>query len=404
MRQKKEPLAPDFLQIPYKLVKDRTVSPMEKMVYGAVYFYSRMRGERCFASNAEIARLLVTTPNTIANSLSSLEEKGYIDRIYSDPGTKARRTEIIPKVCVLKKRTPKTLQNGGLRLTKSLTSTQNSGSSYGEPRLTKWLTSKNGLKSENADQETAENNDILPEVVTCQGSSYDEEREKSIIKKNYVEQSFDPSGLHDSNGSNKNGEQESNRPFRENLPRETVPRETVSHETETPSNGSLVNDAIALFIKLFPGDFIGNRSAFAKKPTRDAVEKLLERYTVPQLKELIRKYDEKKTDKFRPEAGTVYEFCTFKLAKIEAFLVKDGGLWAHRPISSQEWKEENDKQVAALIEKTRKESRERRDKFYAENPEEKDKWLLRSLHNQKIWFDMHPEEREQWLEEHPEQK
>lgn len=185
------------------------------------------------------------------------------------------------------------------------------------------------------------------------------------------------------------------------LPRGAVPRETP--ENTTPSNGALVNEAIALFLPILPGDFIGKRTAFAKPPTREAVEELLKRYSISDLKELIRKYDAKKADKFRPEVGTVYEFCTIKLAKIESFVAKEGGLWAQKSISTPEYRAEDDKRIRKGLEARREKTWERVKDYFqkTENQEEKNQWLISSSLNRDKWFEAFPEEKEKWLLEHP---
>ena len=141
---------------------------------------------------------------------------------------------------------------------------------------------------------------------------------------------------------------------------------TISEDTI----GKDVNDAIALFLPYFPGDFVGKSSAFAKKPTRKAVEALLKRYSLDELKELLRKYDAKRTDKFRPEAGTVYEFTTFKLAKIESYLQKDGALWAQRSISTPEQRADSDSLIQKKLEAGRERTRLAKEEWQREHPTE----------------------------------
>lgn len=142
---------------------------------------------------------------------------------------------------------------------------------------------------------------------------------------------------------------------------------TISEDTI----GKKVNDAIALFLPYFPGDFTGKSSAFAKKPTRSAVAALLKRYSPDELKELLRKYDSKKTDKFRPEAGTVFEFCTFKLAKIESYVSKSAGnLWAQRSISTPEQRADSDMLISQILEKGREKTRLAKEEWQREHPTE----------------------------------
>lgn len=141
---------------------------------------------------------------------------------------------------------------------------------------------------------------------------------------------------------------------------------------QSDNSGKLINDAIALFLPLLPGDFVGKQSAFAKPPTRKAVQALLERYDLDQIRELIRKYDEGKEDQYRPQVGTVYEFCTVKLAKIEAFVGKKTGnkLWAQRSISTPEQSRVRDEQYQKIIDAGREKRRLAKDEWLKEHPEE----------------------------------
>lgn len=88
---------------------------------------------------------------------------------------------------------------------------------------------------------------------------------------------------------------------------------------ESPADPKL-NEAIELFRPILPGDFVGNKSALVKIPTREAITALMTRYTLDQLAELIWRFNECKYDEYCPQVGTVYEFATSKLAKIEKFV------------------------------------------------------------------------------------
>jgi DNA-binding MarR family transcriptional regulator len=140
-------------------------------------------------------------------------------------------------------------------------------------------------------------------------------------------------------------------------------------EDKDKSPGALANDAIALFLVSFPGDFVGKRTAFAKPPTREAVEALLKRYSFEQIKELIRKYDAGKTDPYRPQVGTVYEFCTTKLAKVEAYVAKTGGLWAQKSISTPEQRADSDMLIKKRIEEVKERQRKNKAEWELNHPQ-----------------------------------
>lgn len=92
--------------------------------------------------------------------------------------------------------------------------------------------------------------------------------------------------------------------------------------TITDQGKNPLNKTIALFNIIVPGDFVGKSNAYSKLPTREAVFALLNRYSHEQIKELVEAYAATEGQEYRPSVGTVYEFCTYKLAKIESFLKK----------------------------------------------------------------------------------
>ena len=88
---------PDYLLLPFQIINDEYIEPIAEKLYGIVYWYSSMSMRKCYASNAQLAKLLKTSPRTIQNSLDSLEKRGYIKRIYKD-SSRRHRKEIIPTV------------------------------------------------------------------------------------------------------------------------------------------------------------------------------------------------------------------------------------------------------------------------------------------------------------------
>lgn len=92
---------PDFIIVPYLLLEDTKVSLTEERLYGIIYWFSKLKNEKCTASNVTLAELIKSTPKTVQNSLVLLEELGYIERIYKD-ATKRVRKEIIPLVTYVK--------------------------------------------------------------------------------------------------------------------------------------------------------------------------------------------------------------------------------------------------------------------------------------------------------------
>lgn len=152
-------------------------------------------------------------------------------------------------------------------------------------------------------------------------------------------------------------------------------KKLVKKNTPTPKPPSpdpRINDAIALFLQILPGDFIGAKTAFAKPPTREAVGVLLKRYSLDALQDMIQKYDAGKSDEYRPGVGTVYEFCTSKLAKVEAYVSKSqsGGLWAHRSISTPEQSKVRDEQYQKKMDTVLEDQKKSKEEWLKEHPEE----------------------------------
>lgn len=84
---------PDYITIPFRIVKDKRLDQSDRMLYGIVYWYEHMKDGRCFASNETMARILGTTARVVQNSLTRLENCGYIKREYKDE-SKRNRLEI----------------------------------------------------------------------------------------------------------------------------------------------------------------------------------------------------------------------------------------------------------------------------------------------------------------------
>lgn len=100
---------PDFILIPYQLLEDEEISLIDERLYGIIYWLTKLKNEKCTASNITLADLVKTSPQTISNSLVKLDEKKYIQRIFKDKN-KRHRKEIIPLV-VFSRITPTDVSN-----------------------------------------------------------------------------------------------------------------------------------------------------------------------------------------------------------------------------------------------------------------------------------------------------
>lgn len=87
---------PDFLIIPSQLLKDKEVNPLDRMVYGIIYWFTKLKLEKCIVSNKTIADMLNTTAPTVANCISRLAKRGYI-RVLLDTKNNSRK-EIVPLI------------------------------------------------------------------------------------------------------------------------------------------------------------------------------------------------------------------------------------------------------------------------------------------------------------------
>lgn len=90
-------ILPDFIIVPYQLLEDKEITLIDERLYGIVYWFAKLKLEKCTASNATLAELVKTTPTTIQNSLTKLESKNYVKRIFKDIA-KRHRLEIVPLV------------------------------------------------------------------------------------------------------------------------------------------------------------------------------------------------------------------------------------------------------------------------------------------------------------------
>ncbi len=86
---------PDFLIIPSILVVDREIQPLDREVYGLIYWYTKLKLQKCILSNQSIADYLGYSKDGVAHALSRLTQKGYVVSIKNDL---SQRTELVPTV------------------------------------------------------------------------------------------------------------------------------------------------------------------------------------------------------------------------------------------------------------------------------------------------------------------
>lgn len=105
---------PDFIQIPRQVFFSKNLTEKDKFVYGIIYWYTHLKGERCFASNLAISEIAQVTPRKISEAVSRLQKEGFVDCIYKDE-EKRNRLEIVPLI-VYGKRVTKTIDQTDYRI------------------------------------------------------------------------------------------------------------------------------------------------------------------------------------------------------------------------------------------------------------------------------------------------
>lgn len=87
---------PDFLIIPSIIIEDKELQPLDGYVYALIYWYTKLKLQKCIASNKTIAELLNSHPLSVSRSISNLEKHSYI-RVIIDRAEGNKR-EIIPLI------------------------------------------------------------------------------------------------------------------------------------------------------------------------------------------------------------------------------------------------------------------------------------------------------------------
>lgn len=93
---------PDYIPFFRHVVDHQDCTNLDAVVYGYIYWLTKLKNEKCFASNETLAQLAKSTPTTIRNSLTSLEKAGFIQRKYEDNNPHKGRLEIIPLLSINK--------------------------------------------------------------------------------------------------------------------------------------------------------------------------------------------------------------------------------------------------------------------------------------------------------------
>jgi spore coat protein CotF len=177
----KENFVPEFLNIPYFLILDGSITYLDVKVYGIILWYCRTsRDKKCTLSNDRISDYLtcvkdnenvLISKGVIQNTLIKLEKLGYIERKYKDNiGKRYIRTEI----CIVDN--PTSSINGvqhHLQMRSSNFNTTN-----------KWCMtpSTNGVKPNSTPSIDVESNNIINNIYNAPHHTHAEE-EDLLLKK-----------------------------------------------------------------------------------------------------------------------------------------------------------------------------------------------------------------------------
>jgi hypothetical protein len=63
MENTKEIKKPDFILIPYIVMVEEGITPLDGLVYGLIYWFGKLRDETCTATNKTMARILNVVVN-----------------------------------------------------------------------------------------------------------------------------------------------------------------------------------------------------------------------------------------------------------------------------------------------------------------------------------------------------
>ncbi len=98
--------------IPSIVVLDKEVQPLDMLVYGVIYWATKLKNEKCTMGNQTIGECLGASSGAVSNSLGRLHKKKYVRVIL---GNQRQRLEIIPLVYMT--HNPTSVDDGGCHQT-----------------------------------------------------------------------------------------------------------------------------------------------------------------------------------------------------------------------------------------------------------------------------------------------
>lgn len=102
---------PDFIVIPTQLLSDSSLQPSDRILFGYIYWTTKLALMKCVASNDTLSELTGFSRRGIQQSLVRLEEQGYIRRLFIGKGERHRsEIECLLAFSALKSEKPKTVR------------------------------------------------------------------------------------------------------------------------------------------------------------------------------------------------------------------------------------------------------------------------------------------------------
>lgn len=86
-------MKPDFLIIPYQLFESKELTPLDRNIYGVIYWFEHLKDGKCFASNKTIGGILNAEAESVSNSISRLHKLGFVSVIIDKKTNQRKRLE-----------------------------------------------------------------------------------------------------------------------------------------------------------------------------------------------------------------------------------------------------------------------------------------------------------------------
>lgn len=85
---------PDFVIIPTQVLADARLQPLDRVLFGYIYWLTKLKHGRCTAGNLALAELCGASARGVQNSLTRLEQSGWVRRVFA-PNNPMARVEVL---------------------------------------------------------------------------------------------------------------------------------------------------------------------------------------------------------------------------------------------------------------------------------------------------------------------